>query len=164
MVPAYAAAGHGCCRRCSLDLRGTDGGEDGWNGARGDCRGGSVHFVAVNSFGFWLTPQILFFIHLFVRLVDVRFFGQRKFRLMTRFFWKTRSIIAIDFAKKSWKSEPSLRFFGCLKISRFRGSPHVKWRADLVELWIFERYHEICLQKRTQKSKHSAFYDFLVEG
>ena len=48
--------------------------------------------------------------------------------------------------------------------ARWRRSSRNKWSADLEELWIFERYHEIRLEKLPQISKKSALYDFLGRG
>ena len=48
--------------------------------------------------------------------------------------------------------------------ARSRRSSRNKWSADLEELWIFERYHEIRLEKSPQMSKKSALYDFWLRG
>ena len=44
--------------------------------------------------------------------------------------------------------------------ARSRKSSRNMWSADLEELWFFERYHEIRLEKSLQTSKKTALYDF----
>ena len=45
-----------------------------------------------------------------------------------------------------------------------RRLPRVKWSADLEELWIFERYQQIRLEKLPQTFWNSALYDFWWRG
>ena len=47
---------------------------------------------------------------------------------------------------------------------RSRRSSRNIWSADLDELWIFERYHDVRLEKLPQMSKKSALYDFWWRG